>query len=172
MSGETGAATLKSKWSDLYEKEDWWAIWLAVGIIAIALIFFFSGSTIKPIAVKPPVWEHAGSMRQHFAGSWPWYLAQFIMWLIIFTVSTKIMGFKIKEYVPGFAILYVVAALIFVVSSWKTMKDYNMEAPLVALLLGLIVGNVFRLPRWFGLRGIRFDRGRRSRKGGKGPSGH
>ena len=122
---------------------------MAMGIIAAALIFFFSGSTIKPIAVKPPVWVHAHSMTEHLAGKWPWYLAQFVMWLFIFTLSTRIMGFKIKEYVPGFAILYVVATLIFVVSSWKTMKEYNMEAPLVALLLGLIVGNVFRLPKWF-----------------------
>ncbi|MGD8414008.1 MAG: putative sulfate exporter family transporter [Candidatus Latescibacterota bacterium] len=149
MSGETDAAAPKSKWSDLYQKEDWWAIWLALGIIAVALVFFFSGSTIKPIAVKPPVWENARTMGEHFAGAWPWYLAQFVMWLVIFTVSTRIMGFKIKEFVPGFAILFVVATLIFVVSSWKTMKDYNMEAPLVALLLGLIVGNAFRLPRWF-----------------------
>jgi uncharacterized integral membrane protein (TIGR00698 family) len=149
MSGETDPASLKSKWSDLYLKEDWWAIWLALGIIAVALAFFFSGSTIKPIAVKPPVWEHAGSMGAHFAGAWQWYLAQFVMWLVIFAVSTRVMGFKIKEFVPGFAILFVVATLIFAVSSWKTMKDYNMEAPLVALLLGLIVGNAFRLPKWF-----------------------
>lgn len=149
MSEEMQTAAPKSRWSDLYRKEDWWAIWLAVAIIAMALIFFFSGSTIKPIAVKPPVWEQASSMKEHFAGSWAWYLAQFFMWIVIFTVSVKVMGFKIREYIPGFTILYVVATFIFVVSSWKTMKDYNMEAPLVALLLGLIVGNLFRLPRWF-----------------------
>lgn len=149
MSEETVPAAVKSKWNDLYLKEDWWAIWLAIGIILVALIFFFSGSTIKPIAVKPPVWEQAGAIKSHLAGSWPWYLAQFIMWLAIFTISIKIMGFKIKEYIPGFAILYVVATFIFIVSSWKTMKNYNMEAPLVALLLGLIVGNLFKLPKWF-----------------------
>jgi uncharacterized integral membrane protein (TIGR00698 family) len=149
MSAQADAAPPKSQWKDLYQKEDWWAIWLALGIIAAALIFFFGGSTIGPIAVKPPVWENVASIRQHFAGSWPWYIAQFVLWLVIFTVSTRIMGFKIKEYVPGFAILYVVAMLIFVVSSWKTMKEYNLEAPLAALLLGLIVGNISKLPGWF-----------------------
>jgi len=149
MSEQTGAAALRSKWSDLYRKEDWWAIWLAMAIIGAAMIFFFGGSTIGRIAVKPPQWEHAGAIGQHFARSWPWYLAQFVVWLVIFTISTRVMGFKIREYVPGFAILYVVSALVFAVSSWKTMKDYNMEAPLVALLLGLVVGNFARLPRWF-----------------------
>ncbi|MGD8869078.1 MAG: putative sulfate exporter family transporter, partial [Gemmatimonadales bacterium] len=149
MSERTEIVAPKSRLTDLYLKEDWWAIWLALGIIAVALIFFFAGSTINPIAVKPPVWQHAGALGDHFANTWPWYLAQFVMWLVIFAISTTIMGFKVKEYVPGFAILYAVATLIFVVSSWKTMKDYNMEAPLVALLLGLIVGNVSRLPAWF-----------------------
>ncbi|MEJ2722426.1 MAG: putative sulfate exporter family transporter, partial [bacterium] len=148
MSEEKIVVAPKSHWKDLYLKEDWWAIWLALGIIGVSLIFFFSGSTIKPIAVKPPVWQHIGSLGEYFAQSWPWYIAQFIMWLIIFTISTKVMGFKIKEYIPGFAILFVVSTLIFIVSSQKQMKDYNMEAPLVALLLGLIVGNVSKLPKW------------------------
>jgi uncharacterized integral membrane protein (TIGR00698 family) len=137
-----------SKWSDLYLKEDWWAIWLALGIIAVAMVFFFAGSSIDPIAVKPPVWRDSAALGSHFAGSWPWYIAQFVMWLVIFTASIRIMGLKVREYVPGFAILFAVSLLIFVVSSWKTMKDYNMEAPLVALLLGLIVGNLVKLPRW------------------------
>jgi uncharacterized integral membrane protein (TIGR00698 family) len=137
-----------SHWSDLYRKEDWWAIWLALGIIAAAMAFFFSGSSIGPIAVKPPVWTDFSKLSTHFADQWPWYLAQWGMWLAIFTFSIKIMGLSVKRFVPGFTILFAVALFVFVVSSWKTMKEYNMEAPLVALLLGLIVGNAFRLPRW------------------------
>jgi uncharacterized integral membrane protein (TIGR00698 family) len=148
MTSEGAAGPPKPGWSDLYRKEDWWAIWLGVGIIAIALIFFYSGSTIKPIAVKPPVWRDIGSLGGYFSQTWLWYIAQFCMWLVIFTISAAVMGFKVKEYIPGFTILFVVSLLVFAVSSWKTMKDYNMEAPLVALLLGLIVGNVFKLPKW------------------------
>ncbi|NIO27742.1 MAG: putative sulfate exporter family transporter [Candidatus Latescibacteria bacterium] len=148
MNEGTESTAQKSRWSDLYLKEDWWAIWLAIGIILVALIFFFSGSTIKPIAAKPPFWEDTSTIKAHFADKWPWYIAQFAMWLVIFTISIRIMGLSVKKYIPGFLILYILAALIFVASSWKTMKDYNMEAPLVALLLGLIVGNMLKLPKW------------------------
>jgi len=72
-------------WSDLYEKEDWWAIWLALGIIAAALAFFFLGSSIEPIAVKPPKWDSLAAVGSHFADQWPWYVAQLLMWLSIFT---------------------------------------------------------------------------------------
>jgi len=148
MSESSVPATQKSQWTDLYKKEDWWAIWLALGIILAALAFFFGGSTIKAIAVKPPVWENFQTITGHFAGKWPWYLALFLLWTVVFSISMRIMGHKVAEYVVGFILLFLVSTLVFVVSSWKTMKDYNMEAPLVALLLGLVVGNLFRLPRW------------------------
>lgn len=149
MNKGTAPAAPASMWSDLYRKEDWWAIWLALGIIFVALGFFFGGSTIKPITVKPPVWQDLPGIKEHFADNWTAYLAQFVMWLVIFTVSIRIMGLNAKEFIRGFVILYLVAVLIFTVSSWKVMKDYNMEAPLVALLLGLVVGNATRLPKWF-----------------------
>lgn len=138
----------KIDWSSLWKKEDWWAIWLAIGIILVALIFFYSGSTIKPIAIKPVKWENFNTVIQHFIQQWHWYLALFVIWLAIFTMSVRFLGLNIKQYIPGFIILYILSILIFIVSSWKYASNYNMEAPLLALLLGLIVSNIFRLPKW------------------------
>ena len=135
--------------SVLISSEDWWAIWLALGIIAIGLIFFYSGSTINPVAVKPPRWESFPELTSHFAGNWYWYILQFALWTLIFTFSIVIMGHKAKEYIPGFVILYIGSLLILSFSAWQYAKDYNLEAPLVALLAGLIIGNVVRLPKWF-----------------------
>jgi uncharacterized integral membrane protein (TIGR00698 family) len=70
------------------------------------------------------------------------------MWLSIFTVSIKVMGHKVAEYIPGFLILFALSVVILVFSSWKYAKDYNLEAPLVALLVGLIAGNILKIPRW------------------------
>ena len=138
----------QGSWADLYKKEDWWAIWLALGIIAVSLVFFYAGSSIKPIAVSPPTWEQLSSVGSHFGDKWPWYLAQLAMWLVIFTVSIRIMGHDVKQYLPGFLILFAVTVLVLIFSSWKWAKDYNLEAPLVALILGLLAGNFLQLPRW------------------------
>jgi len=139
---------LPGGWSDLYKKEDWWAIWLAIGIIAVALVFFCLGTTIDPIAVKPPKWESFSKVTGHFGANWFWYLAQFVMWLAIFTVSIRVMGHSVRRFIPGFVIIFIVSTAILVFSSWKYAKDYNLEAPLVALLVGLIAGNVARMPKW------------------------
>jgi hypothetical protein len=54
--------------SALWKKEDWWAVWLGLGIIACALTFFAAGSTLKPLAVSPPRdWTTFSAVSTHFA---------------------------------------------------------------------------------------------------------
>jgi uncharacterized membrane protein YadS len=58
------------------------------------------------------------------------------------------MGIKLKEFVPAFIFLYVGALLMFAIAGWANASQFNLEAPLVALIIGLVVANVFRLPAW------------------------
>jgi len=34
---------MRIEWSSLWKKEDWWAVWVGLGIVAVALIAFFIG---------------------------------------------------------------------------------------------------------------------------------
>lgn len=135
-------------WSSLWKKEDWWALWLGLGILVVALVVFFAGANIAPIAPKPPTWESLETLLQSFAQQWYQYLILLIIWLVIFTISTRIMGIKTKQYIPGFIVLYIISTLILMVSSWKYAHQYSISAPLVALLVGLIVGNLVKIPGW------------------------
>jgi uncharacterized integral membrane protein (TIGR00698 family) len=139
---------MKIDWSSLWKKEDLWAIWLGLGIVSVALVAFFAGGTIAPVAVKPPTWESFDTVLQHFAQQWYQYLILLAVWLVIFAVSTRIMGFKTKEYIPGFIGLFILSLLMLTATAWKFAHDYNIEAPLVALLLGLVVGNLVKMPKW------------------------
>jgi len=139
----------KRDWSELWKKEDWWAVWLALGIILAGLILFWAGSSLKPIAISPPEWTSLSAVADHFIQKWNWYLAQLLMWLVIFTISIRFLGLNLKQYIPGFLILFALALLIYIISSWKYSHDYNLEAPLLALILGLLAGNLLKLPKWF-----------------------
>ncbi len=90
-----------------------------------------------------------GPILLHFGAQWSWYLILFFVFLVIFVFSMKIMGRNWIQYIPGFTIIFLVSLIILIFSSWKYAKDYNFEAPLVALLIGLIVGNIKQMPEWF-----------------------
>ena len=135
-------------WKELWLKEDWWAVWLGLGIVVVAYIFFASGSTIKPIAIKPAKWHTFAQLWSHFIGHIGAYIANFVIWLVIFSISTAILGFKQSEFIPSFIFVYIFSIIIFMIGAWDKAHHYNLEPPLVALALGMIISNVFRLPKW------------------------
>ncbi|MGA8005246.1 MAG: putative sulfate exporter family transporter [Burkholderiales bacterium] len=146
--GEEPRVSEATGWKQLYLKEDYWAIWLGLGIIIVASAFFYSGSSIKWIAVTPGGWTTFGQLWADFVAKIPQYIAQFIMWLIIFGISVKALGFKLGEFIPSFIFIYVVSVAIMILWGWKYSHVYNLEPPLVALVLGLIISNFIGLPRW------------------------
>ena len=136
-------------WKELYLKEDWWAIYLGLAVIIASIFAFYSGSTIiKSLGVLPPTWSDFGTLTNHFASNIGWYVIQFFTWLIVFSISTRILGFKQSEYIPSFIFLYALSIITFIIGAYEPLKHYSFEAPLVALLLGLIISNVLRLPKW------------------------
>ena len=105
MSTELGKSTSEAPekpaamgWKEMYLKEDWWAIYLGLGIVVAAIAFFIGGGTfMKSLAVLPPAWSSLSQLGGHFAANISWYVLQFIVWLVIFGFSTRIMGFKQSE---------------------------------------------------------------------------
>jgi uncharacterized integral membrane protein (TIGR00698 family) len=146
---EEDEESLKSTgWSEIWLKEDWWAIWLGLGMVVVAYLFFANGASIKWIAVTPGEWSTFDQLIGHFTSHITQYIAQFIMWLIVLSVSIRIMGHKLGEFIPSFVFIYVVSILIFMVGAWDQAHHYNLEPPLVALLLGMVISNLVGLPRW------------------------
>ncbi len=135
-------------WKELYLKEDWWAIWLGLGIVLVAFFFFAGGSSIRWIAIAPGKWSHFGELGSHFASHILQYVAQFILWTVIFSISLKALGFKLSEFLPAFIFIYVVSIIIFMIGAWDQAHYYNLEPPLVALILGMLISNLIGLPKW------------------------
>jgi uncharacterized membrane protein YadS len=139
-------------WKELYLKEDWWAVWLGFALMVLSILLFQAGSSniLKALAINPGglKWTSFGQLAGHFAQNAPLYLYQFVFWLVSFGATAAIMGAKLKEFVPAFIFLYVGSIIMFAIAGWANAAQFNLEAPLVALILGLIIANVFRLPAW------------------------
>jgi uncharacterized membrane protein YadS len=142
------APTATSGWRELWLKEDWWAVWLGLGLVIVGDVLFANGASLKWVAVTPEKWSSLDQLGGHFAANGLRYVAQFVLWLAVFAAALTALGFKAREFVPSFAFLYVVSVVIFTLGQWSQANYYNLEPPLVALVLGLLISNLIGLPRW------------------------
>ncbi|MBF0357344.1 MAG: putative sulfate exporter family transporter [Magnetococcales bacterium] len=139
------------KISPYFLKEDWWAIWLGLGLVVIDLLTFNGhDSMLKALAINPGglKWQTPADLFSHFAANGALYLRQFVVWLLLFGVSCRVMGISFGRFVPSFLFLYLLSMIIFSVSGWESAGSFNLEPPLVALVTGLVLTNTFRLPEW------------------------
>jgi uncharacterized integral membrane protein (TIGR00698 family) len=135
-------------WRELWLKEDWWAIWLGLGIVIVGYLLFANGASLKWIAVTPAKWSNLDQLGAHFADNYIRYVAQFVLWIAIFSLALTSLGHKAREFIPAFVLLYVLSVAIFALGQWDQANKYNLEPPLVALLLGLLISNLLAPPRW------------------------
>ena len=141
-------AVRPSSWNELFRKEDWWAIWIGLGLVAAAILLFVNGGSIKWIAVAPQKWAHlenaAGQVQTHGAQ----YAALFVLWAATLGLGAAALGIKLSRFLPAFLTLYVAAGAIYFLGLWDQAAHYNLEPPLVALGLGLLISNTVGAPRW------------------------
>jgi uncharacterized membrane protein YadS len=133
---------------DWWQKEDWWAVWIGLGFVLTAYVFFMNGSSMSWLAVSPKVWTSVDALRSDLGANAGRYAALFGVFLTLFTGAATCMGHRAKAFIPSFAFLFILSVLIVIVGSWDTAKNYNVEPPLIALFVGLVISNLGLLPAW------------------------
>ncbi len=148
--------TRRSALGELIGKEDWLAIWIGLGLVLAAIGLVAAGSSIRWLAIAPQKWhtvaEAAAQLREHATQ----YLALFAVWTLLFGLGVRALGFRVAEFLGSFTALDVVALLLYVLGQWDQAARYNLEPPLVALVLGLLVSNTVGVPKWAGA-GLRVE---------------
>src|ERR1700689_680871 len=146
--GQVRARKSESAWSEFIRKDDWWAIWIGVGLVVVAAGLVANGSSLKWLAVAPQKWttwpEALAQLRAHAAQ----YLALFVLWAALFGIGVTALGYKLSRFLPAFALVFVVSLGLYLLGQWDQAAHYNLEPPLVALVLGLLVANTVGVPQW------------------------
>jgi len=144
--GVTVRDTLRQLWTT----EDYWAVWLGLGIVVLALATYFSGGSIASWAVKPGKWSSPAGVAADLVENLPHYLAIFGIFGVVFTISMVAMRRNVVQFIGGFTLLFLGSTAIFYISSNAFVKStLHLGAPLLALLIGLLIGNLVKLPEWF-----------------------
>ena len=148
-SSSSSPANQSPGWTELWKKEDWWAVWIGLGLVVVAYSLYTStGTGLKWIAVAPAKWSTFAQLGADLSASAVQYVAQLALFLVLFTAATFTLGFKPKDFIPSFLLVYVLSLIINIIGQWDKANMYNLEPPLVALLLGLLISNLIGLPRW------------------------
>ena len=70
-------------------------------------------------------------------------------WIVAITaVGAALGGRSVGACLPGAVVLAALAGLAYLLAGQKVVKYYNLEYPLWALAVGLLVGNTVGVPRW------------------------
>jgi uncharacterized membrane protein YadS len=129
-------------------REDWWAVAIGVGLIAIAVALFASGSSIKWLAVAPQKWSHLSEVGTQLQAHGLQFLALFALWAGVFAVATASLGYRVGAFLGTFVLVYIVSLVLYFLGLWDQAARYSLEPPLVGLVLGLLISNTVGVPKW------------------------
>lgn len=136
-------------WPSLVRKEDWWSVWIGLSLVIFAIILWLSGSSIKLITAKIPKWTNFQTLFSALGNNIGSIFLLFIIFLALFSISNLFLNYKLTDFLIGFIVLFILSVIINSFSSWAWAQKYNLEAPLVALAIGLIISNLLSIPKWF-----------------------
>ena len=144
---------MKTSLSNLWKKEDWLAVWIGFIIIAAGAVAVLTGA-FDISAAKFSTWHlwedvaEKKSLLDQFTGVfWIKLLRTFVVLGVLFTAGVKLQGGKIKEYLPAFAALFVLAVVVRLISAEFTLNRY-LEWAFWALIVGLLISNTVGVPQW------------------------
>ena len=138
----------ESFWAELIRKEDWWAVWIGLSLIIVAVARFAGGAPLQWIAVAPQKWSSPADLLGQLQPQGIRYVTLCLLWAVLFGTGAAALGLKFSKFLLGFVPLFCVAAAIYCLGLWVEAAHYNLEPPLVALGLGLLVSNTVGAPRW------------------------
>jgi uncharacterized integral membrane protein (TIGR00698 family) len=134
-----------------HRREDTWAIVIALALVATITAAFFLGAAraVSATALTIPTWSSSAKIAEAFQANPAAPLALFGVFLAAFSAASAAIGWDVAKYAAGFGVLFVFSILVTVLGSNAFLKTWQLETPLLALAVGMVLGNAVKLPDWF-----------------------
>lgn len=130
--------------SNLYKTEDWWACWIGFIVLALCATGVI-GSWYK--VPKVSVWTN--NALDAFSGQTVVsYVIMFVGLAVIYLIALKIIGEKVKTFIPAFLVVFAIGVFSMFIGYQKSLKGLGLSYPLWGLVIGLLISNTIGVPKW------------------------
>lgn len=124
--------------------EDW-----VVVILGIATIFLALSGIVAPV----PQFSWSSVTELHSTILDPTNLIklfeQFIFVFVIAIMGAFLLRKSVKHLLVVFPAVFILTVVALILAGNTTVKEYNLEAVIFSLIIGLVISNCFKLPAWF-----------------------
>lgn len=124
--------------------EDWTVVILGFLIIGISLFIFLPSVPVFK-------WSNLTDLQNDVfdSGNLQILLLQFLYFISIGTIGVFLVGKSVKNFLIVFPLVYLLTVIALIIAGNSVLKGFNLEAVIFSLILGLSIGNFFKLPDWF-----------------------
>lgn len=131
----------------LHIGQDWASVITGFCLIILVVISGYSFST--PTFGGKTGWTDLQGIAASFNGPLGVSAAVTLLVFGIFSaLGLFLSGDSLKKYTMGFISVFLLAVIAQFLSSFAGFKNLGLETVLFSLLIGLVIGNIFRLPGW------------------------
>ncbi len=135
---------------DLWQNEDWWAVWIGFAIIFAAL------AGIIPKIPKIGKWANSPAdaflIMTDGIATGNIFLPLIVLLVgmgVLTAIAIAVMKAKpVGNYIAGFAVIFVLACLAYWVANQTNIKYWGLSYAMWGLLVGLLISNTIGTPKW------------------------
>jgi uncharacterized integral membrane protein (TIGR00698 family) len=129
--------------------EDWWAVLIGGSIITVVLLIASFSNGFK---FETPVYQWASSAdlfgKVLSAHNLLLIIVTGLIFFVLSAVAIVLSGGSSTKYAAGFGLIFVLAFISLVIAGNKTINYYGLEYVIFALIIGLLIGNLTKVPDW------------------------
>ncbi len=136
-------------WENLWSSEDWLSVWIGIALLILGLT---KGLDWIP---KINTWNYLSeaiiTASSHSVKVITLYgFMFFVIFIALYLVNTSIRSFTsyLRGYFKGFTIIFILSFIAIFLAKYRPINYYGLEYVLWALLLGLLISNIHRVPQW------------------------
>lgn len=124
--------------------EDWTVVLIGFLIIAISLFVFLPDVPVFKWSTGSDLIDTVFSKENVLL-----ILIQFFYFGILGSLAALLIGKSVRNFALIFPVLYALTLLALICAGNSFVKEYNLEAVIFSLAIGLCIGNLIKLPDWF-----------------------